>query len=64
VEHAEEVLDVVLPPDHQPTKVMEPSEKSLDSPTFAVTTLDVLADNNTATYALLLDRLCHRIRAV
>ena len=35
--HAEEVLDVVLPADHQPTKVMEPSEKSLDSPTFAVT---------------------------
>jgi len=33
----EEVLDVVLPPDHQPTKVMEPSEESLDSPTFAVT---------------------------
>jgi hypothetical protein len=35
--HAEEVLDVVLPADHQPTKVMEPSEKSLDSPSFAVT---------------------------
>ncbi len=35
--HAEEVLDVVLPADHKPTKVMEPSEKSLDSPTFAVT---------------------------
>jgi hypothetical protein len=35
--HAEEVLDVVLPADHQPTKVMEPSEESLDSPSFAVT---------------------------
>ena len=32
----EEVLDVVLPTDHQPTKVMEPSEKSLDSSTFAL----------------------------
>jgi hypothetical protein len=35
--HAEEALDVVLPANHQPTKVMEPSEKSLDSPTVAVT---------------------------
>ena len=35
--HAEEVLDVKLLADHQPTKVMDPSEKSLDSPTFAVT---------------------------
>jgi hypothetical protein len=34
--HAEEVLDVVLPADHKPTKVMEPSEKSFDSPTSSV----------------------------
>jgi hypothetical protein len=34
--HAEEILDVVLPADHQPAKVMEPSEKSLDSSTIAV----------------------------
>jgi hypothetical protein len=26
--HAEEVLHLVLPADHQPTKVTEPSEKS------------------------------------
>ena len=35
-DHAEEVLDMVLPAGHQPAKVMEPSEKSLDSPTSAV----------------------------
>jgi hypothetical protein len=34
--HTEEVLDVALPSDHKPTKVMEPSEKSLHSPTSAV----------------------------
>ena len=34
--HAEEVLDVVIPADHKPTKVMEPSEKSFDSPTSSV----------------------------
>jgi hypothetical protein len=34
--HAEEVLDVVLPADHEPTKMMEPSEKSFHSPTSAV----------------------------
>jgi hypothetical protein len=28
---------MVLPPGHQPTKVLEASEKSLNSPTFAVT---------------------------
>lgn len=28
-DRVEEVLDVVLPADHQPTKVMDPSEKSL-----------------------------------
>jgi hypothetical protein len=34
--HAEEVLDVVLPADHQPTKMMEPSEESFHSPTSAI----------------------------
>jgi hypothetical protein len=34
--HAEEVLDVVLPADHQPTEVMKASEKSFYSPTSAV----------------------------
>jgi hypothetical protein len=34
--HAEEVLDVVLPADHEPTKMMESSEKSFHSPTSAV----------------------------
>ena len=37
-DHAEEVLDVVLPAGHQPAKVMEPSEKSLDSPPSTVAT--------------------------
>ena len=35
-DHAEEVLDVVLPTNHQPAKMMEPSEKSFHSPTSAV----------------------------
>jgi hypothetical protein len=34
--HAKEVLDVVLPADHQPPKMMEPGEKSFDSPASAV----------------------------
>ena len=34
--HAEEVLDVVLPADHQSTKVMQPSKESFHSPTPAV----------------------------
>ncbi len=34
--HAEEVLDMVLPAGHQPTKVMQPSKKSFDSPTSAI----------------------------
>jgi hypothetical protein len=34
--HAEEVLDVVLPADHEPTKMMEPGKQSFDSPTSAV----------------------------
>ena len=34
---AEEVLDVVLPANHQPTKMMEPSEQSFHSPTSAIT---------------------------
>jgi hypothetical protein len=34
--HAEEVLDVVLPADHQPTKMMEPGKQSFDPPTSAV----------------------------
>jgi hypothetical protein len=37
-DHAEEVLDMVLPAGHQPAKVMEPSEKSLDSPAATVAT--------------------------
>jgi hypothetical protein len=36
-DHAEEVLDVVLPAGHQPAKGMEPSEKPLHPPTSAVT---------------------------
>jgi hypothetical protein len=32
--HAEEVLNVVFPADHQPTKVVKPSEKSFYSPTM------------------------------
>jgi hypothetical protein len=35
--HAEEVLDVVLPANHEPPKLMEPSEKSFHSPTSAIT---------------------------
>jgi hypothetical protein len=35
-DHAEEVLDVVLPADHQTTKMMKPGEKSFDSPASAV----------------------------
>jgi len=34
--HAEEVLDVVLPTDDQPTKVMQPGKESFHSPTPAV----------------------------
>jgi hypothetical protein len=34
--HAKEVLDVVLPADHQPAKMMQPGKKSFDSPTSAV----------------------------
>ena len=34
--HTEEVLDVVLPADHQSTKVMQPSKESFHSPTPAV----------------------------
>jgi hypothetical protein len=34
--HAEEVLGVVLPQDHQSTKVMQPSKESFPSPTPAV----------------------------
>jgi hypothetical protein len=29
--------DVVLPADHEPTKMMEPGKRSFDSPTSAVT---------------------------
>src|SRR2546430_4253677 len=36
--HAEEVLDVVLPANHEPPKMMQPGEKSFDSPTSAVAT--------------------------
>jgi hypothetical protein len=35
--HAEEVLDVVLPTDDQPTKVMQPGKESFHSPTPTVT---------------------------
>jgi len=35
-DHAEEVLDVVLPADHEPTKMMQPSETSLYTPTPGV----------------------------
>jgi hypothetical protein len=34
--HAKEVLDVVLPANHQPTKMMQPSKESFHSPTPAV----------------------------
>ena len=34
--HHTEVLDMVFPADHQPTKMMEPGKQSFDSPTFAV----------------------------
>jgi len=34
--HAEEVLDVVLPADDQPTKLMQPSKESFPFPTPAV----------------------------
>src|SRR4029077_16855228 len=34
--HAEEVLDVVLPADHQPTKIMQPGKQPFHSPTSAV----------------------------
>jgi len=34
--HTEEVLDVVLPADDQPTKVMQPGKESFHSPTSAV----------------------------
>jgi len=34
-DHAKEVLDVVLPADHEPTKMMEAREKSFDSPASA-----------------------------
>lgn len=34
--HAKEVLDVVLPADHQSTKRMQPSEEPFHSPTPAV----------------------------
>src|SRR5207249_3034301 len=37
-DHTEEVLDVVLPANHEPTKMMEPSEKSFHTPTSAVAT--------------------------
>jgi len=36
-DHAKEVLDLVVPAGCEPAKVMEPSEKSHDSPTFGVT---------------------------
>jgi hypothetical protein len=36
VDLAEKVLDVILPTSHKPPKVLEPSEKSFDSPTAAV----------------------------
>jgi hypothetical protein len=36
--HAEEVLDVVLPADHEPTKMMQPREKSFHSPASAIAT--------------------------
>jgi hypothetical protein len=36
-DHAEEVLDMILPAGHQPANVMEPSEKPLHPPTSAVT---------------------------
>jgi len=39
---ADEVLDVVLRADHEPAKVMEPSEKSVDSPTSSVPKRDGL----------------------
>jgi hypothetical protein len=35
--HTKEVLDVVLPANHEPTKIMEPGEKPFHSPTSTVT---------------------------
>jgi hypothetical protein len=35
-DHGEEVLDVVLPADDQPTKLMRPSKESFHTPTPAV----------------------------
>ena len=37
-DHAEEVLDVVFPADHEPTKVMQPGEESFPSPASAIAT--------------------------
>jgi hypothetical protein len=37
-DHTEEVIDVVLPANYESSKMMEPSEKSLNSPTSAVAT--------------------------
>jgi len=34
--HAEEVLNVVLPADHQPTKMMQPGKQSFHSPTSSI----------------------------
>ena len=34
--HSDEGLDLVLPANHQPTKVMQPSKQSLYSPTLAI----------------------------
>jgi hypothetical protein len=37
-DHAKEVLNLVLPADYQPPKVMEPSEESFYSPASAIAT--------------------------
>jgi hypothetical protein len=37
-DHAEEVLDMALPADHEPTKMMQPSEKSFHSPASTIAT--------------------------
>ena len=36
--HAKEVLDVVLPADHQPTEMMQPGEQSFHAPTSSIPT--------------------------
>jgi len=52
--HAEEVLDVVLPANHSTAEVMQPSKKSLHSPT------PTIAPQGTATLSRFLARAAMR----